>query len=101
MSARPNAQTPSELRGLGHPKIALDVPDELVEVIAKRAAQLVLDAQPEQKWANVADAAERLRCPRSRVYELVSRGDLSACKDGTRLLFKVADLDAYLEASAS
>lgn len=100
MSAARNTSPPAEVRAPEHSKIALDVPDALVEAIAQRAAQIVLDAQPEQRWASADEAAERLRCPRSRIYELKSRGDLAAYKDGDRLLFAVADLDAYIEASA-
>ncbi|MCK9251035.1 MAG: helix-turn-helix domain-containing protein [Solirubrobacteraceae bacterium] len=46
---------------------------------------------------SVADAAEYLRCGRQRIYNLVSEHRIAYLKDGSRVLIRRSDLDAYLE----
>jgi excisionase family DNA binding protein len=48
-------------------------------------------------WLSTEDAARHLACSRDRLYDLVQLGKLKPRRDGRRLLFKLADLDAYLE----
>jgi excisionase family DNA binding protein len=48
-------------------------------------------------WLNTDQAADYLSCPRSRIHDLVQLHKLSPRRDGRRLVFKRADLDAYLE----
>ena len=43
------------------------------------------------------DAARHLACSRDRLYDLVQLGKLKPRRDGRRLLFKLTDLDTYLE----
>jgi excisionase family DNA binding protein len=105
MSARPNPQTRADLRGIPHPnapRLALDVPEELIEAVAQRAAAIVLAAQAPvgSPWLSTEEAAEHLRCPRSRIHDLTALGKLTPRRDGRRLLFRRDDLDAYIEASA-
>jgi excisionase family DNA binding protein len=38
----------------------------------------------EKSWLTVPEAAEELRIPRSRCYELIQRGDLPAVRIGVR-----------------
>ena len=47
-------------------------------------------------WLSAEDAARHLACSRGRLYDLVQLGKLQPRRDGRRLLFKLADLDAYL-----
>ena len=78
-------------------RLELYMPAELVEAIAARAADLAADlvaARPEP-WITVAQAAEHLACPRSRIYSLVSARRIPFCKDGSRVLFKASALDAW------
>jgi excisionase family DNA binding protein len=79
--------------------LALEVPPELVEAVAQRVAALLVERLPgrPEPWLDVAAAAEYLSCPRSRVYELVERHKLRPHRDGRRLLFRYADLDAVLQ----
>jgi len=79
--------------------LSLALPPELVEVVAQRTAEIVaerLGQQPEP-WIGVDQAAEHLACPKSRIYALVSAGRIPHEKDGSRLLFRRSDLDAWLE----
>jgi excisionase family DNA binding protein len=68
---------------------------------AARVAELVNEHRPaaEPRYYNVAEAAEYLRCCRGRIYNLSSQGRLKGRRDGGRLLFTRADLDALVEAS--
>ncbi|HEY3971129.1 MAG TPA: helix-turn-helix domain-containing protein, partial [Solirubrobacteraceae bacterium] len=48
-------------------------------------------------WLNVAEAAERLRCRKDRIYDLISLGKLHPRRDGRRVLLHRDDLDSYVE----
>lgn len=81
----------------------LSVPDELLERIAVRVAELlapVLAAPAASPWLTVGEAAEYLRCKPKRVYDLVSQRRISAHRDGSRLLFSRDELDGYVLADA-
>jgi excisionase family DNA binding protein len=78
--------------------LAIDLPPELVEQIAQRAANLVVERQPTASpWLDADGAAAYLATGRDRIYDLVQLGKLDPCRDGRRLLFRPDDLDAYLE----
>ena len=79
--------------------LALELPDELLEQIAQRAAELVAERQPADAspWLDAKAAAEYLSAPVSRIHDLVQLRKLTPCRDGRRLLFRRDDLDAYLE----
>lgn len=76
--------------------LAVTFPPELIEAIAQRTAEILADRldEPSDGWFDADAAAEHLRCPRSRIYELVERRKLRPHRDGRRLLFRRADLDA-------
>ncbi len=86
------------------PRLALTVPDELVEVIARRVVE-ILDSRPAAQapspWLNLSQAAQHLACPRSRLYALVGAGRIPHHKDGSRLLFRREELDAYVAAGGA
>jgi excisionase family DNA binding protein len=83
--------------------IALALPTDLVERIARLAAQLVLDdlhQQPgiaESPFLTIPEAAAYLRCKRQRIDDLLSRRRLTRYKDGRRTLVSRAELDAHLK----
>jgi excisionase family DNA binding protein len=81
--------------------VALDVPGELVEQIARRAATIAaeLERPIASPWLDTKGAAEHLACGTDRIYDLVQLGKLHPRRDGRRLLFRPADLDAYVEAN--
>jgi len=102
VSARSNACTPSKLRGLDYPKLALNVPDDFVEAVAQRATAIVIDYQAATAppYLSTEQAAKYLAAKPARVHDLVALGKLTPRRDGRRLLFRRDDLDAYIEASA-
>jgi excisionase family DNA binding protein len=83
--------------------VAIALPDEVVERIAERAAELVAKRGPSEPigYLDVQGAADFLACNKSRIYALVSAGRLPHKKDGSRLLFAPAELRAYVEAGGA
>jgi excisionase family DNA binding protein len=79
--------------------MSLAIPDELVERIAARAAELLAERQrpAEPELLTVAEAAGHLRSRPQRIYDLVSQGRLPCVKGGARVLIRRADLLAYLD----
>jgi excisionase family DNA binding protein len=79
--------------------LSLAVPDELVEALAGRVADLLAERLPHrpEPWLDVDGAADYLACKPHRVYDLKAEGRLRFAKDGTRLLFRREWLDACLE----
>ncbi|HEY5287735.1 MAG TPA: helix-turn-helix domain-containing protein [Solirubrobacteraceae bacterium] len=81
-------------------ELTVRLTDEQLAEIAQRAAALVSSAPTVSPWLNVADAAERLRCGKDRIYDLVALGKLHPRRDGRRVLLHRDDLDAYVEGQA-
>jgi len=79
--------------------LAVELPDELVEQIAQRAAAILAERQPTtaSPWLNVVEAADRLRCGKDRIYDLIALGKLTPRRDGRRVLLHRDDIDDYLE----
>jgi excisionase family DNA binding protein len=83
-------------------ELTVRLTDEQLAQIAERAAALVPSGQPPlSPWLNVADAAERLRCGRDRIYDLIALGKLTPRRDGRRVLLHRDELDAYVEGRAA
>lgn len=77
---------------------AVELPDALLDEIARRAAELVAGRlTPAAPWLDTKGAAKYLCCGTDRIHDLVQLRKLQPCRDGRRLLFKRSDLDAYLE----
>ena len=87
--------------GMGQ-QLSFEVPDGLQEAIACRAAAIVAarDRPATEPWVGVAEAAAHLACKRQRIYDLVHRKDHTRIphrKEGGRLLFKLSQLDRWLD----
>jgi hypothetical protein len=82
--------------------LTLDITGELVERIAERAAELLAQRQSAATadgWLRGADKiAAHLDCPRSRVYALASARRIPIHRDGSALIARVAELDAWVRA---
>lgn len=82
----------------------LEIPDELVEAIAARAAELVLERLGStaggSEFLDVDEAAAFLRCGRQRIYDLRSSGRLSRHADGSRVLVARSELEQLVAAEA-
>jgi excisionase family DNA binding protein len=80
--------------------VVLPVPAELVDTIARRAAELVINQQRHQESASplltIPEAAELLRCKRHRIDDLLSQRRLTRHKDGSRTLVSRAEVEAYI-----
>jgi excisionase family DNA binding protein len=76
----------------------LELSDELVERIARRAAELVdRQAPANDGWLRGADRiAAYIDAPKSRVYALASAGRIPLERDGSNLLARKSDLDQWL-----
>ena len=78
--------------------IGIKVPKELIKAIAEEVASLLaqrIQLEPE-RWIAVEQAAAHLACPKSRIYDLVSGRRIPHERDGTRLLFRRSELDAWV-----
>jgi excisionase family DNA binding protein len=79
-------------------ELTVRLTDEQLVEIAERAAALIPTGAPTvSPWLNVAEAAERLRCRKDRIYDLISLGKLHPRRDGRRVLLHRDDLDSYVE----
>jgi excisionase family DNA binding protein len=80
--------------------ISVSVGDELVERIARRAAELLADrasTAAEDGWLRGAERiAAYLDCPRSRVYALASARRIPVHRDGSALIARRSELDKWL-----
>ena len=81
-----------------------ELDDAALEMLAERLAPLLADRLARDSgsstWLDAKGAAAYLATTRDRVWDLVQLHKLKPRRDGTRLLFKRTELDAYLEASA-
>lgn len=84
--------------------LTLAIPVDLVEAIAARAAEVVLErleregaSRREPRYVTVEEAAELYRCKPQRIYELLSAGRLTRVKEGGRVLLLRAELEERLE----
>ncbi len=73
--------------------------NQLADALAPRIAARMCGADDYERWLNSTQAAEHLGCTRGRIHDLVQLGRLKPRRDGRRLLFRTADLDACLEGS--
>lgn len=83
--------------------LTFELPPELVELVAERAAELVAERhEPKgsEPWIGVEQAADHLACKPHRIYSLVHRRAIPYRKDGSRLLFRRSELDRWLDQSA-
>jgi excisionase family DNA binding protein len=79
-------------------ELTVRLTDEQLGEIAERAAALVPTGGFEvSPWLNVAEAAERLRCGKDRIYDLIAVGKLTPRRDGRRVLLHRDELDEYVE----
>jgi excisionase family DNA binding protein len=84
--------------------VNIELPDEIFETIAQRAAELVAERNGDaggDGFLTVGDAAAFLACPKSRLYALVSADRIPHHRDGSRLLFDRAELRAYVAAGGA
>jgi excisionase family DNA binding protein len=87
-------------------RLTITLPEQLladvIQQAAERAAAIVLAQQSNgaSRWLNTEQVAERLACSKDRVHDLCQLGKLRPRRDGRRLLFDRAEVDAYVEGGA-
>jgi excisionase family DNA binding protein len=80
-----------ELNGV---RVPLVLDDAAVEAVAAALPEQRGEQQPE--FLTIPETAQLLRCKRQRVDDLLSSGRLTRVKDGSRVLIRRAEIDAYL-----
>jgi excisionase family DNA binding protein len=78
----------------------LELPDALLDEIARRAAGLVEPAAAQEPWLTVDQAAEHMAISVSQLYSLCSArrvNGLPVVKEGSRSYFRASDLDRWRE----
>jgi excisionase family DNA binding protein len=76
---------------------------ELDEAALGRLAELVaerLDGRGPEPWVGVREAAAHIACKPHRIYNLVSERKIPHRKDGSRTLFRLSELDRWLDGRA-
>jgi len=86
--------------------LTVQLPDIVLEELVAQVTQRVLSAlktsPDEGGWIRGATAAAQyIDCPVSRIYALTSQDALPHHKDGSALVFRKAELDAFIEAGGS
>lgn len=82
--------------------LVLSLPDELLERVAERAAELLAERTAPasgDRWLRGADAIARyIAAPRSRVYALATTDPprIPVHRDGSALIARTRELDAWL-----
>jgi helix-turn-helix protein len=61
--------------------------EQLVEIAERAAALIPTGAPAVSPWLNVAEAAERLRCRKDRIYDLISLGKLHPRREGAAFYY--------------
>lgn len=101
--ARTNCENPRSSAKNGREvgvSLSLTLNDGVLEAIAQRAAELVLERMPAPspgRFVTVPEAAELLRCKRQRVDDLLSQRRLSRFKEGGRTLLDRAEVEALVQ----
>ena len=81
-------------------ELGVTLPPDVLEAIAERAAQIVLErlnGSAVSPWLTLADAAAYLGWSRQRLYK---RRDVPRYKHGGRVMYRRDALDAFLESHA-
>jgi hypothetical protein len=79
--------------------LRLEIGDELIEQIARRALELMPSQQASDGWLRGAEKiAAYIDSPRSRVYALASARRIPVHRDGSALVARRSELDSWLRA---
>ena len=84
-------------------EVTINIPDELIDVIADAVARRMLAARPSsaapahQKWLNHAEAAAYIKKSPAALYQLSASRALKFTKRGKQNYYRAEDLDIYME----
>lgn len=84
---------------MSSPALTLTLPPETLDVLARRVVEQLNAAGCDARspWLTAKEAAEYLRFPTKRIYNLSARGEIPHRKQEARLLFRRDELDAWLD----
>lgn len=85
----------------GTPALSFDLTPELLEAIAERVAEILAErtATAEDGWLRGGDRiAGYIDAPPSRIYALASAGRIPVHRDGSALVARRSELDAWVRA---
>jgi excisionase family DNA binding protein len=83
-------------------EVAITLPQAVVDLIVDRAVErLAARGEGVEPWVDVDQAAAHLCCKRQRIYDLVAQRRIPHRKEGSRLLFKLSHLDAWIDGRGS
>jgi excisionase family DNA binding protein len=83
------------------PEVLASLREQLkAEVLAELRALSSLEGSASSPWLTVEEAANRLRCKRQRIYDLLSQRKLSRHKEGGRTLVCRGEVDALVKLDA-
>ncbi len=86
--------------------LALTLPPAVLEVIVEQVTERLARSErvAAEPWVGVPEAAAHLGCKPQRIYDLVCRRASSGIphsKEGSRLLFKLSQLDRWIESGGA
>jgi len=80
-------------------EITITLPPEVMDELTRRVTEAVARSVETLRVPDLlttSQAAAYINCKRQRIYDLMSRGDLPAIREGGRILIRRGDLDALL-----
>ena len=90
---------PARAHGAAPLTVALTLSADQFAELAEAVAARLQPVEHSTPWLSTEQAAAYLAAKPAWIHDLVQLGKLTPRRDGRRLLFARADLDAYLEAS--
>lgn len=96
MRAEPKRHLVSVDEARSFPQLTVALPPAMIEEVAHYVLELLDERDGDDCWLNAESASKYLDCPISRIYELCRRGVMPHEKDGSRLLLRRSELDAWV-----
>lgn len=78
------------------PGASLDLDDAALAALAEQVAELLSRLAESEPFVTAEAAAAHICCPVSRIYALVSARRIPHHRDGSRLLFRLSELDSWI-----
>jgi excisionase family DNA binding protein len=78
------------------PELRIALTTELIDALADAVERRLGQRADGRPYLTPEMVAEQLLCPKNRVYDLIAQGQLSAYRDGRRILVTQTQVDEYL-----
>lgn len=80
--------------------ISLELDDQALAALAKQIEPFLSARPVDDPWLTVDEAAQRAKCGKQRIYDLLSQGRLVGGRDGSRRLIRQSEIDSYIGGAA-